>query len=98
MGLKPRILVADLDIVKQVLIKDISIFTNRPVNDLIIIDITIKSYSSSWFNIFRKSIKLTNKLKYYLLGCSSRNTNAGVFKRSEMERNPSYFNSNIQFT
>jgi len=30
MGLKPRILVADLDIVKQVLIKDISIFTNRP--------------------------------------------------------------------
>ena len=31
MGLKPRILVADLDIIKQVLVKDISIFTNRPV-------------------------------------------------------------------
>jgi len=31
MGLKPRILVADLEIIKQVLVKDISIFTNRPV-------------------------------------------------------------------
>jgi len=30
MGLKPRILVADLEIIKQVLVKDISIFTNRP--------------------------------------------------------------------
>ena len=31
MGLKPRIMLADLDILKEVLIKDINIFTNRPV-------------------------------------------------------------------
>jgi hypothetical protein len=31
LGLKPRILVADLDILKQILIKEINIFTNRPV-------------------------------------------------------------------
>ncbi len=31
MGLKPRIMLADLDILKEVLVKDINIFTNRPV-------------------------------------------------------------------
>jgi hypothetical protein len=31
MGLKPRIMLADLDILKEVLMKDINIFTNRPV-------------------------------------------------------------------
>ena len=31
MGLKPRIIVADLDALKQILIKDINNFTNRPV-------------------------------------------------------------------
>ncbi|XP_046460277.1 cytochrome P450 3A24-like [Daphnia pulex] len=30
MGLKPRIMLADLDILKEVLMKDINIFTNRP--------------------------------------------------------------------
>lgn len=31
MGLKPRIMLADLDILKEVLVKEINIFTNRPV-------------------------------------------------------------------
>jgi len=29
-GLRPRILISDLDMVKQILVKDISLFTNRP--------------------------------------------------------------------
>ena len=31
MGLKPRIIVAELDVVKHILVKDINTFTNRPV-------------------------------------------------------------------